>query len=101
MQPRCLRGLPKAEKPEGNLFSVHQTIEKLACRGYSEDVPNRDLHLDTGSFWPIAVCRQEQLLPETSISFTAGPVEPPTEPPSRCRPRTLPCLTPSAMTTVR
>ncbi len=50
MQPKCLRGLPKAEKSEGNLFSVHQTMEKLACREYSEDVPNRDLHLDTGSF---------------------------------------------------
>jgi|EndMetStandDraft_6_1072998.scaffolds.fasta_scaffold1064493_1 hypothetical protein len=55
MHPRCLRGLPKAEKPEGNLFSIHQTMEKLACREYAEDGPNRDLHLETGYFWPEAV----------------------------------------------
>ncbi|MNV32888.1 hypothetical protein D3C71_1242380 [compost metagenome] len=57
MQPRCLRGLPKPERSEGSFFSAHLTMEKLACRGYSEEVPNRDLRLASGCFWPLSACR--------------------------------------------
>jgi hypothetical protein len=56
MQARCLCGLPKPEKPEGSFFSANLTMEKLAYIGYSDDVPNRDLHLATGCSWPMAAC---------------------------------------------